>query len=105
MNDENNNLIAIKILDRTYQIKCTPSEAQDLQESAKIVDAQMRKARQTGTTGGLERIAILVALNLCQEVLHLKRQQNLAIDSMNERIQSLHDRVKSFLSEEETVSA
>ncbi len=104
MNDEANNLIAIKILDRTYKIKCTSSEAQALQDSARYVDEQMRKIRQTGMITNTDRVAVVTALNICHELLQIRRQQNQCIDMMKQRIQDLHDRVKNSLAVEEEVA-
>ena len=43
-------VIAISIMDRTYQIKCPQEEAAQLQESARYLDQQMRKIHQSAQT-------------------------------------------------------
>lgn len=98
------NIIAIKILDRTYNIKCLPEEAQDLQESARYVDEQMRKLRQSSSITNTDRIAVVTALNICHELLVLKKQQNQCIDSMNERIHDMQQRIQNYLAATDDVA-
>lgn len=105
MNDKHNNhVIDIKILDRTYKIKCTPYEARELQVSAKHVDERMRKACHPGPTTNTDRVAVVTALNICHELLQLKQEQTQALQLMNQRIQNLRDRVKNFLATEEEIA-
>jgi cell division protein ZapA len=101
----NENLIDIKILDRSYKIKCPPDQAHELQASAEYVDQQMRKIRQNSNITNSDRIAVVAALNICQELLQLKKQKNNYIDMMNERIIKMQDRIQSFLKQEDKVTA
>lgn len=101
---ESDNIIAIKILERTYKIKCPPEESQALQEAARRVEEQMRRAKSSGSVTGTDRIAILTALNMCHELISVKKQNNQLIDSMNSRIRSLQEKTESVLSEEETIA-
>lgn len=102
---DTDNLISIRILDRHYQIKCPAEEAQELQESAQYVDQQMRKMRQNGGTTSTDRIAVVVALNTCHELMLLKKQQNQLTDNMSDRITELQNKIENFLDAEEKVLA
>ncbi len=101
---DSDNIITIKILDRTYSIKCPAEEAQQLQESATLLDEQMRKIRQAGGGNSTDRIAVVAALNICHEMMLLKQQKNNYIDTMNQQIQDLQNRIKNFLGAEEEVA-
>lgn len=103
MSDDDNHVISVKILDRSYQIKCRPEQTQALQESAGYVDQQMRKFRQTSQTNNIERVAIVTALNVCHEFMQLRKQKNNYIDVMNQRIQDLQHRIENFLATTEEV--
>lgn len=103
MNDSDN-VISIKILERIYKIKCPPEEAHDLQEAARYVDEQMRKIRQSGNITNTDRIAVVVALNICHELFTLKKQKNNYIDTMSQRIQELQHRIQKFLAAEEEIT-
>ena len=91
------NLISIKILDRNYQIKCPSDQAQALQEAATYVEEEMRKIRQTVNINSIERIAVVTALNICHELMQLRKQKNSYIDNMDQRIQDLQCRIENFL--------
>ncbi|WP_304985888.1 cell division protein ZapA [Coxiella-like endosymbiont] len=101
MSDVEQNIISVKILDRSYKIKCPPEQAQALQQAANYVDEQMRKVRKTVNINSTEHITIVTALNiyheLMHELMHLRKQKNNYIDVMNQRIQDLQRRIENFL--------
>lgn len=107
MTDTNDHIASIKILDRTYQVKCPPDEIAQLQESAACLDEQMRKMRQTGasTVNSMERLAIVTALNLCRELTMYKKQNNTYIDVVHDQIKLLQNRIQKFLETKEEILA
>jgi len=64
------NTVTVKILDKEYQVACPEDQENDLTASAKYLDKQMRKIRDTGKVIGVERIAVMAALNISYELLH-----------------------------------
>ncbi len=97
--------IAIKILDRVYQIKCQSDNAAQLQESAVYLDEQMKKARQqSASANNTERLAVITALNMCHELMMMKRQKNMSIDMMNDQIKTLQKRIQKFLGVKEEMA-
>ncbi|MFT5219581.1 MAG: cell division protein ZapA [Planctomycetota bacterium] len=62
--------INISILDKDYKVACPPGEQSALLESAKFLDTKMREIRDSGTIMGSERIAVITALNLANDLLH-----------------------------------
>ena len=60
--------VSVNILDKDYQIACPPDQQQELIDAAKYLDAQMRKIRGNGKVVGLERIAVMAALNIAHEL-------------------------------------
>ena|SRR3990167_3387868 len=99
------NVVAITILDRTYQIKCPPEEVVQLQESARYLDSQMRKMGAAGQIHNTERLAVVAALNIAQELMLFKNQKNAYIDVMHDQIKSLQGRIQQFLSAKDEVTA
>lgn len=98
MSDAEQNLISVKILDRSYKIKCPPEQVEALQEAANYVNAQMQKMRQTVVSvNGNERIAVVTALNICHEFIQLRKQRNNYIDVINQRVQDLQRRIENFM--------
>lgn len=98
-------LIEIQVLDRTYSIKCPAAGAAQLQESAKYLDDQMKKLRQSTGLNNTERLAIVAALNVCHELMQLKRQKNDSFDVANNQVKDLQQRIQQFLGVKESVPA
>lgn len=69
------NRVYVTILDKDYQIACPPEEREALHAAAAELDQRMRAIRNTGSVIGLERIAVMAALNLCHELQQLSRSK------------------------------
>lgn len=63
------NTVTVKILDKDYQVACPEEQEAELVVSAKYLDKQMRSIRDSGKVIGLERIAVMAALNISYELL------------------------------------
>ncbi len=61
--------VTVKILEKEYQVACPAEKEAALMVSAKYLDKQMRGIRDTGKVIGLERIAVMAALNISYELL------------------------------------
>jgi cell division protein ZapA len=64
--------VAVRILDKEYQVACPPQQQAELLLSARHLDQQMRAIRETGKVIGLERIAVMAALNISHELLRAR---------------------------------
>lgn len=60
--------VNVSILDKEYQVTCPIEERAALFSAAQELDARMRKVRNAGAVIGADRIAVMVALNLCHEL-------------------------------------
>jgi len=60
---------SVHILGKDYQVACPPDERDALLRAATELDRRMRDIRQSGNVIGVERIAVMAALNLSNEVL------------------------------------
>jgi cell division protein ZapA len=61
--------VNVRILDRDYLVGCPPEEREGLLAAAKLLDARMREIRGSNRMAGIDRIAVLAALNLASELL------------------------------------
>jgi cell division protein ZapA len=61
--------LGVKILDREYKLAVKPEEKERLLDAVGIVDDKMRSLRDAGKIVGLERIAVMAALQLAHELL------------------------------------
>jgi cell division protein ZapA len=62
----------VTILGREYRVACKESERAELLESVKYLDRRMREIRDAGKIAGAERIAVMAALNISNEMLRIK---------------------------------
>jgi cell division protein ZapA len=60
--------VAVRILDREYLVGCTPEERDGLVSAAQLLDSRMREIRSSNRMAGIDRIAVLAALNLAHEL-------------------------------------
>ena len=63
--------INVSILDKDYKVACPPGEQSALLESAKFLDSKMREVRDSGNIIGSERIAVITALNMANDLLKI----------------------------------
>jgi cell division protein ZapA len=68
------NTVTVQILDKDYQVACPDDQQAELVVSANYLDKQMRSIRDTGKVIGLERIAVMAALNISYELLQASEQ-------------------------------
>ena len=66
--------IGIRILDNEYQASCPESEADELAAAARDLDTRMRHIQDGGKVFGVERIAVMAALNAIYENRRLREQ-------------------------------
>ena len=66
--------VTVNILDKEYQVACPAEQEAELVVSASYLDKQMRSIRETGRVIGLERIAVMAALNISHELLQASEQ-------------------------------
>ncbi len=65
--------IRIRILDREFQVNCPENERLALLEAATFLNDEMQKVRNEGKLVGLDRIAIMVGLDLAHQLLDARR--------------------------------
>ncbi len=64
--------IDVTIMGRVFTVSCTDEERQGLLDAVGYLDKKMHDIRDSGKVVGVERIAIMAALNLSHEVLNTK---------------------------------
>ena len=95
LSQKNSVVVSVEILDRSYQVRCKQAEVDDLQAAASHLDQQMKKARESGRNSSMERTAILVALNLANELLRTRDAMEGA--QIGKTIQSINSRIGEVL--------
>jgi cell division protein ZapA len=89
--------VNIRILEKDYQISCPASERAALVDSAELLNAKMRQIRDSGKVIGLDRIAVMAALNMANDLLRARSTgENLEGDAKI-RLQAMRERVEGAL--------
>ena len=92
------NTVSVDILDKEYQVACPPDEEAALTQAARYLDQHMRDIRSTGKVIGLERVAIMAALNISHELLALKTGDNpVETSEEQERLYALNSQLDEVL--------
>ena len=89
--------VSVRILDKEYQVACPASERTDLLDSAEVLNEKMREIRDSGRIVGLDRIAVMAALNMANDLLHAKERDKQLEGDFSDRLKVISDRVESAL--------
>ena len=90
--------VSVRILEKEYQVSCPASERTALLDSAEALNARMREIRDSGKVVGLDRIAVMAALNMANDLMHAKARDLELEGGISDRLKSISDRVESALS-------
>jgi cell division protein ZapA len=90
--------VTVEILDKEYQVACSAEQEPELLAAASNLDQQMRDIRATGKVIGLERVAIMAALNLSHEVLGLRDgNSHQRLDDHEDRLKAINNQLDEAL--------
>ena len=97
MSDKEPTAVTVRILDKEYFVGCPPDERNDLLESAEYLNKKMREIRDTGKVVGADRIAVIAALNMANELLRLRRSESELQGNVAGRVKNMRERVEGAL--------
>ena len=83
--------VSIKILDKEYLIACPEEEREQLHTAVTYLNSQMQGLKNSGNVIGTERLAVMAALNIANELLAYKRENDdyaSSVDTMVRRLQT-----------------
>lgn len=101
MSDSKNSIttVSVRILEKEFQVSCPASEVDALNAAAAFLDQQMRRIREGGKVFGIDRIAVMAALNITHELLQKRDTLGSLQSEGNGRARSLTDRIMVALAE------
>ena len=88
-----NKPVTVSILDKDYQVACPPEEVAALQRSAAYIDGKMREIRDQSNIFGLDRIAVMAALNIAHDLM----QQNDRDTEVTDAVSSVGSKLDSAI--------
>jgi len=59
----------INIMGREFRVACEPGEQKSLQDAVDYLNRKMQEIKDQGKVNGLDRIAVMAALNISHELL------------------------------------
>lgn len=89
--------VTVKILDKEYQVSCEPHEVADLRQSASYVDDKMREFKEKSTVIGLDRLAVMVALNIANDFFGESRKTESVSSDHSENLKTLSGKLDQAL--------
>lgn len=95
--------LQINVMGREFRVACPENEQKGLLEAVDYLNKKMGEIRDNGKVIGLERIAIMAALNIAHELLRTKvgsfdiAELKRRMESMETMLdQAMHDQSKLF---------
>lgn len=95
-NGKDDNNISIQLLDKEFLISCPPENQPQLIAAAQELNRRMKAIKTGGRVFGLERIAVMAALNLSHDLLDLQQQPPAAA---GENLEPLIEQIQQALAE------
>jgi len=89
--------VTVQILDKEYRVACQPQEEKDLFEAARYLNNKMQEIRDRGRVIGIDRIAVMAALNLAHDLLQCQAGNVQDSESVNTKIRQLRSRVENAI--------
>lgn len=91
--------VDVNIMGRDFTVSCTDEERPGLINAVNYLDKKMRDIRDSGKVIGVERIAIMTALNLSHELLNTK-SGDVDLGDIKRRILEMQDKIDAAFAEQ-----
>jgi cell division protein ZapA len=89
--------ISVSILDKDYKVACPSGEQPALLASAEYLDSKMREVRDSGNIMGSERVAVITALNITNDLLKSSLVDKALGEKLPPRLKSLETKISKAL--------
>lgn len=89
--------VVINIMGKDYHVACNQDEQETLLASAQKLDTQMRDISDTNKISGLDKIAILAALNLTNELSIAQNKSVTPVNNIVPKLTNLRHKIENIL--------
>jgi len=89
--------VSVRILEKEYHVACPAEERAALLDSAEYLNRKMREIRDSGKVVGLDRIAVMAALNITNDLLLSRGRDGGVETDLVARLKTMRERVESAL--------
>ena len=90
----------VSIMGREFRVACTPDEQKALLEAVDYLNRKMQEIKDQGKVTGLDRLAIMAALNISHEFLTI-RFGNFDVSEFKRRMASIETTLDQALADQE----
>jgi cell division protein ZapA len=97
MNNKTIKPIEVTILGKPFRVACPENQEYALYEAAEYLDRKMRALHETGRIIGLERIAVVAALNITNELLAERSITEDHSDLASEKVTNMQKKIDAAL--------
>ncbi len=88
---------------RDFSVACADEEREALTQAASYLDRSMHEVQKRGKVVGIERCAIIAALNITNELLLLRKQAG-GKDEIEQRVKALQDKIDTVMQEQQQLT-
>lgn len=85
--------VNVRILDRDYTVGVGVEERDSLMAASRLLDAKMREIRGSNRMVGVDRVAVLAALNLAHELQQLRDENARQAVALQQTLSDLNRRL------------
>jgi cell division protein ZapA len=89
--------VNISILGKELMVACPDGEREALIAAARELDSRMREIQNGGKVIGSERVAMMAALNLSNEVQQLRTHSTSVPAELDSRLEALNHKIEAAL--------
>ena len=91
----------VAIMGRDFRVACPEGEEQALLDAVEYLDKKMNEIRETGKVIGVDRIAVMAALNITHELLSARLPGGFDIGEYKRRMGLMQAQIEQTLSEQD----
>ena len=93
----------VSIMGRSYRVTCADEQREALLAAVAYVDKKMTEIKAASKVAGSERIAVMTALNIANELLSIKLGSGFDIAELKRRMNSTQSKLDQALSQQESL--
>ena len=95
--------VKVSIMGREFAVACPDEQREALPRAAVHLDRRMREIQKGGKVIGVERCAVIAALNITHELLELLQHTGQG-DALSDRVRALQNKIDTAMQEQKQLT-
>lgn len=91
----------LTIMGREFRVACPPEEEAALREAVVYLERKMQEIRDTGNVMGIDKIAIMAALNISHEFMSMRIKGGFDVGDFRRRIGAMQQAIDETLRDQQ----